>query len=281
MKRPLPNRMKMTLDGIVARLTAAGVPDPRFDALCLAEEFAKKNRASLLADRSAPLDDELLEDAVRRREKREPLQYILGKWEFMGLPFFVDKSCLIPRQDTELLVDAVIKRIPPGGTFLDMCTGSGCVAIAAAKHRPDISAVGADLSKDAIDTARKNADLNGVSERVSFTVHDVREPWKNEKFDAAVANPPYVTAEEMKKVDPELLFEPRGALTDGKDGLSLIRAFVSLARGAVKGGGFFAVEHGAAQESEVTAIFESFGFSPVTLYDIEGRPRVTLAERIF
>ena len=159
-------------------------------------------------------------------------------------------------------------------------TAASSVAIAAAKHRPDISAVGADISEDAIGTARKNAELNGVSDRVSFVVHDVRVPWRKEKFDTVVANPPYVTAEEMEKVEPELHFEPRIALTDGGDGLSLIRAFVPFAKDAVKDGGLIAVEHGAAQGGEVSKIFESYGLSPATLPDIGGRPRATLAERI-
>ena len=271
----------MTLDGIAARLEAAGVPSPSFDALCLAEHFSKRSRALLLADKNAPLSADGLEEAVKRRENREPLQYILGKWEFMGLPFFVDSSCLIPRPDTELLAEVVIGRIPRGGSLLDMCTGSGCVAIAAAKHRPDIRAVGADLSEAAIGTARKNAELNGVAERVTFAVHDVREPWKEKaKFDVAAANPPYVTAEEMESVGAELRFEPRIALTDGGDGLSLIRAFVRLAVGAVRQGGTVAVEHGASQGDDVRRIFESYGLSPETLSDIGGRPRVTLAERI-
>ncbi|MBR3424046.1 MAG: peptide chain release factor N(5)-glutamine methyltransferase [Clostridia bacterium] len=274
------NRTKMTLEEITARLEAAGIASPLFDALCLAERFTKKNRAALLADRHAPLDADGLEEAVRRRERREPLQYIVGEWDFYGLPFLVDSSCLIPRPDTELLVEAVIERLPEGASLLDMCTGSGCVAIAAAKYRPDVTAVGADISDDAIAAARKNAGLNGVADRVAFTVHDLREPWNaEEKFDAVVANPPYVTAREMEKVAPELRFEPRIALTDEGDGLSLIRAFVQFAKNTVKKGGLIAVEHGAKQGDEVKKIFESFGLSPATLPDIEGRPRVTLAER--
>ena len=274
------SRTKMTLDIIAARLRAAGVPDAPFDALCIAERFTGKSRAALLADKGAPFFADGLEEAVRRRENREPLQYILGEWEFMGLPFLVDETCLIPRADTELLAEIVIKRMPSGGTLLDMCTGSGCVAIAAAKYRPDISAIGADISEAAIGTARKNAKKNGVSDRGSFTVRDVRVPWRGEKFDAVVANPPYVTAEEMEKVEPELRFEPRIALTDGGDGLSLIRAFVSFAKDAVRDGGLIAVEHGAAQGGDVSEIFESCGLSPATLPDIGGRPRATLAERI-
>ncbi len=270
----------MTVDSITARLEAAGVPDPLFDALCLAEHFERKTRAALLFDKAAPLSADGLEEAVRRRERREPLQYILGEWEFMGLPFVTDGSCLIPRPDTELLAGEIIKRIPEKGTLLDMCTGSGCIAVAAAKYRPDITAVGADISNEAILTARKNAELNGVADRVSFEVRDVRVPWEcGEKFDAVVANPPYVTAEEMDAVAPELGFEPRIALTDGGDGLSLIRAFIRFALGAVGKGGFIAVEHGAKQGDKVSEIFESSGLVPRTLPDIEGRPRVTLAER--
>ncbi|MBQ7475498.1 MAG: peptide chain release factor N(5)-glutamine methyltransferase [Clostridia bacterium] len=271
-------RRKLTLDGITKRLERAGVPDPRFDALCLAEAFTGLPRAAILADRSRELCGGGLEAAVARREKREPLQYILGEWEFMGLPFYVSPSCLIPRPDTELLCETAIRALPEGGRLLDMCTGSGCVAVAAASRRPDVTAVGADISGDAISTAVKNAERNGVADRVSFVIHDVRTPWETAGvFDAAAANPPYVTAEEMKSLEPELAFEPELALTDGGDGLSLIRAFVSLAVRAVKKSGTVAVEHGSLQGEKVRMIFRERGLDPVTLDDIGGNPRVTAA----
>ena len=270
----------MTIDGIAARLEAAGVPDPRFDALCLAEYATGTARASLLANRSADISSPSLDEAVRRRENREPLQYIIGRWEFMGIPFLVSPSCLIPRADTEILAEAVLKALPEGGSLLDMCTGSGCVAVAAAYHRPDVRAVGADISAEAISTAVENALLNGVDDRVSFAVHDVRMPWRGEeKFDVVAANPPYVSEDEMRSLLPELSFEPRCALTDGGDGFSLIRAFVKFALGAVKDGGTVAVEHGSEQGEGAREIFKENGLRPRTLCDLGGRERVTIAKK--
>ncbi len=269
----------MTIDSAAARLEAAGVPDARFDALCIAEHVTGRSRASLLSDRSADIPLPSFEEAVARRELREPLQYILGKWEFMGIPFYTDPSCLIPRADTEILAGLIIERLPAGGSLLDMCTGGGCVAVAAAYHRPDVRAVGADVSEKAISTAVKNARLNGVEKRVSFAVHDVRTAWgRDEKFDFVAANPPYVAADEMKTLEPELRFEPEIALTDGGDGLSLIEAFLRFALPVTKKGGTVAVEHGAGQGEAVRAAFSRLGLDPATVNDLGGMPRVTCAE---
>lgn len=269
----------MTLREITDRLYAAGVPDADFDGLILASRFTGKSGARLMADRDADLISPDLERAVARRERREPLQYIVGEWEFMGLPFEVSPACLIPRQDTELLCQTAAELLPRGGRMLDMCTGSGCVAVATAVARPDVMVSAADKYRDALDVAKRNCAKNGVADRVGLFVHDVTEPFPAERgpFDVIAANPPYIPADDLAKLEPELSFEPRHALTDEGDGLSLIRAlFINCLPGLAPGGTII-VEHGADQGEAVRRIALEAGLVPRTLRDLEGRERVTAA----
>ena len=271
----------MTLREITDRLRAAGVPDAEFDGLILASRFTGRSRASLMADRDADLTSEELENAIARRERREPLQYVLGEWEFMGLPFVVGPACLIPRPDTELLCRTATDLLPAGGRLLDMCTGSGCVAVAAAVLRPDAIVCAADKYADALDSARLNCEKNGVSNRVELFLHDVNDPLPAEKglFDVIASNPPYVPAEELASLAPELSFEPRHALTDGGDGLSLIKAVFENCSLALAENGSIAVEHGADQGEAARRMAREAGLVPRTLTDLEGRERVTVATR--
>ena len=271
----------MTLREITDRLRAAGVPDAGFDGLILASFFTGRSRASLMADRDADLISPELQRAVARRERREPLQYIVGEWEFMGLPFEVGPACLIPRQDTELLCRVAIDLLPAGGRMLDMCTGSGCVAVAAAVLRPDARVSAADKYRDALDAAKLNCEKNGVADRVELFVHDVTEPLPADVglFDMIASNPPYIPADEFKKLEPELSFEPRFALTDGGDGLSLIKAVFENCSPALTENGSIAVEHGADQGEAVRRIALEAGLVPRTLRDLGGRERVTAAAK--
>ncbi len=271
----------MTLREITDRLRSAGVPDADFDGLTLASRFTGKSRASIMADRDAELLSPELDAAVTRRERREPLQYIVGEWEFMGLPFLVGPSCLIPRQDTELLCRTAIELLPEGGRMLDMCTGSGCVAVSAAVLRPDAVVCAADKYRDTLDTAKLNCEKNGVGHRVDLFIHDVTEPFPADKglFDVIASNPPYIPADELETLEPELSFEPRHALTDEGDGLSLIRALFSNCASALAPGGVILVEHGSDQGEAVRRIAREAGFSPGTLRDLEGRERVTAATK--
>ncbi len=271
--------MKTTLNEIVLHLKNAGIENPRRDALLLASAFEGVSDASLLCDPDGPLTSEKLIDAVERRANREPLQYILGEWEFMSLPFLVSPSCLIPRPDTEILVEYAIKHLPKNGTLLDLCTGSGCIAVAAAYYRPDVSVTAVEKYPEALAAARKNADLNGVSERIEFILGDVTDPafprfFEENKFDAIVSNPPYVSAEEMKFLEPELACEPRHALTDEGDGLSIIEAIVDIYPSYLSPGGLLIVEHGFRQGEAARRLMSRFG-ECFTLTDLGGRERAT------
>ena len=268
----------MTLREIISALREAGIEDPQRDALLLSSAIEGVSEASLLCDRDRPLTSGKLAEAVRRRAAREPLQYILGTWEFMGLPHRVSPSCLIPRADTELLTEFAISELPTGGRLLDLCTGSGCIAIAVAHYRPDAIVTAVEKYPETLACARINAELNGVGDRVRLLLGDVTDKDgvpQDGRFDMIVSNPPYVTAEEMETLEPELSHEPRAALTDGGDGLSILSAVVENYVPLLSPGGIMAVEHGSLQGGAVRKMMEKYG-CVTTLRDLGGRERVTV-----
>lgn len=196
------------------------------------------------------------EQAVRRLQDREPLAYVLGEWYFYGETYRVSPACLVPRPETEHLVEELIKRLPQNAVFADLCTGSGCIAISTLAHRPDCRAVAVDLSEEALALARENAVLNGVSDRISFLHADVLagDALGDEVYDALVSNPPYIVSEVIDTLEPEVLREPRMALDGGEDGLSFYRVLVSEYRNNVKTGGFLLFEIGYDQGEALKAL---------------------------
>ena len=266
----------MTLPEIEARLTAAGVDSPRFDALELVAHFEGISRAAACigGDFTSPA----LRAAVERRCRREPLAYILGEWDFMGYPFRLSPDTLIPRSDTELLCSLLIRELPAGGRFADLCTGSGCIAIAALLQREDAAGVGVELYPRTLEVARENARLHGVEQRLELLQGDVRTMELPGTFDWIVSNPPYVTAEEMQSLSPEVQKEPACALTDGGDGLAFYRSIFDRCPRFLRPGGTLAVEIGWQQGDTVCAIAREAGLEPVVLQDLEGRDRVVRAQ---
>lgn len=200
------------------------------------------------------------EDAYRRLEAREPLAYILGEWYFYGEIYRVTPDVLIPRPDTEILVEAAIRRIPHGGVFADLCTGSGCVAISVLCHRPDLCAIAVDISDAALAVARENAVLNGVDRRVSFIRGDIASDSFTEYltafvFDALVSNPPYIAAEVIGTLGREVLAEPRIALDGGSDGLRFYRILRRLRQTLLRADGITLLEIGYDQADAVQRLF--------------------------
>ncbi len=273
----------MTLREAAARLAAAGIEDAASEARLLAAHYTGRSEASLLAARDEPLGDcPALEAALCRRARREPLQYILGRWTFFGLPFFVSPGCLIPRPETELLVEAALAALPAGARVADLCTGSGCVGIALAKTRPDVTVTAVELSDAARAIARKNADALGVADRFAVRAGDVTGPVfaQTEIFDAMVANPPYVASDEMKTLAPELAWEPAMALTDGGDGLRVIAGVLDCAARSLRAGGRLWMEIGAGQGGAVRALCAARPLTDVRiLEDLAGHERVVCARR--
>lgn len=185
---------------------------------------------------------------VRRRRAGEPLQYILGRWEFMGLPIVTDRRALIPRQDTECVAEAALALKPE--TALDMCCGTGCIGIALAKLG-GTRVTFADISADCLDLARENCELNGVPGE--FVRGDLFENIAG-RYDVIVTNPPYLTAADMKKLQPEVACEPAAALFGGDDGLDFIRRIAAGAPGRLNPGGAVIMETGSLQGATAAAL---------------------------
>lgn len=273
----------MTLRTIESALTAAGISpaDAAYEARLLASHFTGISIARLLTMRDEELPSPALTDAVARRVKREPLQYILGVWDFMGLPFAVSPDCLIPRADTETLVEAALPRLPQNARVADLCTGSGCIGISLAHLRPDVSVTAVDLFETTLRMAEENAPRLGVADRFHPILGDVTADLfpAGVFFDVIVSNPPYITFNEMNGLAPELSFEPRAALTDEGDGLSVIRGVLRTAVRTLTDTGVLLMEFGADQGAAVTALARDAGLTAEILQDTAGHDRVLIAHR--
>ena len=188
---------------------------------------------------------------------------------------------LIPRQDTEILVEWAIKNIPRGGCFADLCTGSGCIAVSTLAARSDLTCVAVEKYPEALEVAKRNAERNGVSDRIDFVLSDVlTDDAPAERFDAVLSNPPYVTAGEYETLEKELYFEPRHALTDGADGLTFYRRIFDVYPARLKEGGAIALEIGAAQAEAVAAIARFAGMKTNILKDYSGNDRVAVCGKV-
>ncbi|HYF76828.1 MAG TPA: peptide chain release factor N(5)-glutamine methyltransferase [Symbiobacteriaceae bacterium] len=218
---------------------------------------------------------------VERRAVREPLQYILGTEEFMGMTFRVTPAVLIPRFDTETLVRQAAARLQGRVRVADIGTGSGAVAIGLASVLPGAQVVAVDISAEALAVARDNARANGVSDRVDFRLGDLVAPLGGGGlFDAILSNPPYIDEAEWLGLMPEVRqFEPKGALTPGPDGLVLYRRLAAEAPPLLKTGGFLAVEVGFLQAGAVAEIFRSAGLAVAVFPDTAGIDRVVIGQK--
>lgn len=268
----------MTYAALKAVLAAAGVENSAGEARILLTELCGIAAADLPFCNIADADGRL-DDAVARRARHEPLQYILGKWHFYKEEYFVSPDCLIPRADTELLVETLVADLPRGARLLDLCTGSGCIAISTAKNRPDITVLAADLSAGALTMAAKNAAANGVT-TVDFARLDVTAPSPlDEVFDCIVSNPPYIRTDVVPTLAPELAYEPKMALDGGADGMDFYRAILTSYAQNLADGGAFLFEFGYDQEKDAAALAAAhrLGFAP--LFDLGGRFRAARMTR--
>lgn len=205
-------------------------------------------------------------ELVDRRIKGEPLQYLIGEWEFYGLPFKVGKGVLIPRQDTETIVDTVLKKMKGKAdlTVADLCSGSGCIGIALEKNLVCKEIYCVEKSAEAISYLRENIRLNGShAKAVEGDILDSRLIESFPECDLITANPPYLTKEDMEELQKEVSFEPETALFGGDDGLDFYRSIIRLWKGKVKKGGMIAFEIGINQEDEVMEMLVHHGFENV------------------
>jgi len=252
------------------------------EAIILALSGIKK--ADLLLARNYRIDSETesnIISALERRLNREPLQYILGEWEFFGLRMFCGKGCLIPRPETELLAEIAIKKLPRNGKLLDLCTGSGCIPVAVLNNRPDVTAVAVDISGKALEYAKRNAEYHNISpERLRFIQADIYEYTPDFYPDVIISNPPYIKTNDLKTLSAEVLHEPEIALDGGHDGLDFYKLIAKyFAKKFLNDDGCCAVEVGYDIGEEVAAIFRSQKFSSSLLRDIFEVERVCFVQK--
>lgn len=265
----------MTLNEAVKILSDAGISSALYDARELFRHFAHSDEGELVL-RTASSDCPALTDAVMRRARREPLQYIIGSVCFYREEYFLSPHCLIPRSDTEILVDCAIKNMPEGASFLDLCTGSGCVAISVLKNTVGTTAVAVDISAGALEMAQKNARHNGVDGRLTLTERDALSGVIDGKFDAILSNPPYVTSRAYEGLEPEIYYEPKAAFVGGEDGGDFYRYITKNYRDSLKDGGFIAYEIGYDQAEMLLQIAKEAGMSCQIIKDLSGNDRVAL-----
>ena len=257
-------------------LTDAGVPDAALDAWYLLQMVCKIERSYYYVHGEEDITQDAQKEyeiAVQKRAEHIPLQYIIGEQEFMGLRFKVNSNVLIPRQDTETLVEQVLKIVKPGMKVLDLCTGSGCVLISVLKNAPELTGMGSDISKTALLVAKENAKLHEVdAEWVRSDLFDNI----TETFDVIMANPPYIPTGEILSLMPEVRdFEPENALDGGADGLDFYRKIAGQVKDYLNPGGYVYMETGYDQGEAVSELMRNAGFTEVeVIKDLARNDRV-------
>lgn len=258
------------------KLNIAGIDDAKHDAWLLLTFICKIDRTFYYVH----MDEEMevgqvaeYENVLNKRAEHVPLQYITGEQEFMGIPFHVNESVLIPRQDTETLVEEALKVVRPGMKVLDMCTGSGCILISILKNIVDVQGFGYDISKQAINVAKENAKLNNVD--ASFERSDLFEN-VSDKFDVIVSNPPYIPTDVIGGLMPEVaVYEPIQALDGKEDGLHFYRRIIEKASDYLNPDGKLLFEIGHDQGESVSKLMMEAGYKDVrVIKDLAGNDRV-------
>lgn len=231
---------------ILEKLKNMGVVEYENEAFLILNHLFSVTYAAILLDREREYDSEPILDILKKREKKIPLQYILGKWDFMGLTFFVSSDCLIPRPDTEVLVERALKEIKTGDRVADFCTGSGCIGLSLLKHCDALNEITlVDLSLPALEMAKKNAKALGVYENCRFFNCDIRDI--KEKFDLILSNPPYIPSADIEDLSDEVKNEPHLALDGGKDGLDIISFLIGDGLNLLNENGRMIIEFGYDQ----------------------------------
>lgn len=261
-------------------LNLANVLDARNDAWLLLAMVCQIDHTFYYVHMDEPMDDDLLdnyEGLIRKRGEHIPLQYITGEQEFMGLRFSVNSSVLVPRQDTETLVEEALKRVQPGMKLMDMCTGSGCVLISILKNCPGIEGWGYDISKQALLVAKENAKRNDVA-----AVFEKSDLFENvvDKYDMIVSNPPYIPTDEIMNLMPEVAqYEPFIALDGKEDGLYFYRKIISGCKEYLNPEGMVLFEIGCDQGPAVSKMLRYAGFNEVTvIQDLTKHDRVVFGK---
>ena len=265
-----------------------GIEGYSLEARLLVATAAGKTTQELLRDLSLYTSPEMADKVAALTERRisgEPVAYITGAWEFYGLPMYINSDVLIPRMDTELLVDAARELLngrKMDARVLDLCCGSGCIACAVGHELPAARIVAVDLSAKALEVARRNVAANRLSSRVICMQADATAspPMSMGQFDMIVSNPPYVRSADMKKLDPSVRdFEPSWALDGGKDGLKFYKAIIKYWKSVLRPGGYLLFEVGEGQAESVKEMLLTGGFRSVSSkFDTLGVERVVIGK---
>ncbi|WP_341876351.1 peptide chain release factor N(5)-glutamine methyltransferase [Defluviitalea saccharophila] len=280
--------MKRTIENVLAEgkslLKDANIRTWALDGEILLSHILSFSRVQLFThsrDEISEEQEKAYKELIYKRLKGAPTQYLTNEQEFMSLPFYVDSSVLIPRQDTEVLVETALDFINKEKEFqvLDLCTGSGCIGISIAYYAPLCRVIGIDISEDALKVAEHNAKLNKVNDRVHFIKSNLFEEVPTNlkgTIDMIVSNPPYIPTEEIKELMKEVsAYEPSIALDGGKDGLDFYRLIVRDGKEYLKSGGILLFEIGYNQGDDVVNLLKSQGFSDATIKkDLAGLNRV-------
>ena len=270
----------MKLRELCAALQSVGVEEAEAEAEArlLFQKLGGLSAADLWIndhDLSAPA----LADAINRRKSGEPLAYILGEAYFYRESYRVTPDVLIPRSDTEILVDYAVKSLPKNAVFADLCTGSGCIAVSVLANRPDTRAIAVDLSEKALAIAEKNAEKNGVSSRITFLRQDVLSPFSIQKCDAILSNPPYIKSKIVPQLSKEVAHEPKMALDGGSDGLDFYRTMLDYLPDQLPPHGLLLFEIGYDQKEEIKALADDAGLLCKVQNDYGGNPRLAILRK--
>jgi release factor glutamine methyltransferase len=272
----------MTYNEICNLLAEAEIENNRGEAAMLICHFTNMSRVELFKRSNEDFDCEELDAAVIKRCSHYPLQYILGLWDFCHESYRVTENTLIPRQDTEKLVELAINIMPPDARFIDLCTGSGCVAISTLASRQDCRGVAVDIFEKTISVAAENAQRNNVSDRLGLLCADVLKPQFMESlgyFDCILSNPPYVESKKIDSLASELFFEPQAALDGGDDGLNFYRTIIGSYGKYLSKKGFMLLEIGYNQADSISKISEQNNFSCEIFKDYAGNDRVAYLQK--
>lgn len=274
------------------RLVQAGIQNARLDAEVLLSHILERDRAWLITHNNDNLDNEnyrLFENAINRRSRREPLQYIIGRQEFWGLDFIVTPDVLIPRPETELLVETaveIVKGSSARATIADLCTGSGCVAISLAKEIGDARIFATDMSMQALAVARENARTHGVSDRIRFIAGNLYQPLEKfdlrDRVDVITANPPYIRSGDLPMLQAEVKdYEPEIALIAGLEGTEIQKKIIDNALAFLKKQGALIMEMGLGQVETLKRMADEAGAYNKTeiLKDLAGIDRVIVVRK--
>ena len=277
--------IKQAIERGVAKLKLEKITTPKLKVRLLMQYVLEKPRQYLIIYDNEPLtrqQEDKFFDGISKLSKDIPIEHITHKKEFMKLDFFVDENVLIPRQDTEILVEEVIeiaKKIN-SKKILDLCTGSGAIAISLAKYLPNTQVTALDISSKALEVAKLNAKTNNVESQITFVESNLLENLPKEKYDMIVSNPPYIKQDIIKELDREVQKEPHIALDGGKDGLDFYRKIIDSGYEYLKYGGYLCLEIGYDQKEEVMNLLDNNGqyINKICIKDLYDNDRVIIAK---